>query len=60
MRRLPDARDRRCLEHGGRIWTERAPAGGARVAFELLGFLPHPAGVVAFPYRTVREKKSRL
>jgi len=27
-------------EHGGRIWAEQAPGGGARVAFELPGFEP--------------------
>ncbi|MHB8659585.1 MAG: sensor histidine kinase [Solirubrobacteraceae bacterium] len=27
-------------EHGGRIWVDQAPAGGARVAFELTGFEP--------------------
>jgi len=26
--------------HGGRIWAERSPLGGARVAFELRGFTP--------------------
>jgi len=28
------------LAHGGRIWIERSPLGGARVAFELPGFSP--------------------
>jgi two-component system, OmpR family, sensor kinase len=27
-------------ENGGRIWAERSPAGGARVAFDLPGFRP--------------------
>lgn len=34
------------LEHGGRIWAEEAPKGGARVAFELPGFSAIPSGVV--------------
>jgi len=29
--------------HGGRIWVEGSPLGGARVAFELPGFEPGPA-----------------
>jgi signal transduction histidine kinase len=28
--------------HGGRIWIEDSPLGGARVAFELDGFRPQP------------------
>ena len=28
--------------HGGRIWVEESPRGGARVAFELDGFQPQP------------------
>ncbi|HEY2334456.1 MAG TPA: HAMP domain-containing sensor histidine kinase [Solirubrobacterales bacterium] len=28
--------------HGGRIWVEGSPLGGARVAFELPGFAPRP------------------
>ena len=31
--------------HGGRIWAERSPLGGARVAFELGGFQPRRAQV---------------
>ena len=31
--------------HGGRIWAERSPLGGARVAFELGGFEPRRAQV---------------
>ncbi len=30
-------------QHGGRIWIEGSPLGGARVAFELDGFEPPPA-----------------
>ena len=30
--------------HGGRIWIEDSPLGGARVAFELDGFEPRPRG----------------
>ena len=28
--------------HGGRIWAEESPLGGARVAFEIAGFEPQP------------------
>jgi two-component system, OmpR family, sensor kinase len=29
--------------HGGRIWVTASPAGGARIAFEIPGFEPHPS-----------------
>ncbi len=35
------------LGHGGRIWAEQSPEGGARVAFELSTFAATPATVIS-------------